>query len=213
MSDIKDLRREYKQGGLRSKDLPENPLKLFELWLEQAQNAGLMDPTAMVVATVDERGMPFQRTVLLKKFDEQGFVFFTNTGSRKASHIKQNNKVSLLFPWTDLDRQVAICGIAKPLPTADVMRYFASRPKDSQIGAWVSEQSSRISARGVLEAKFLEMKNKFSKGEVPLPTFWGGYVIEPESIEFWQGGDRRLHDRFIFDKDDNGHWQNERLAP
>lgn len=212
MTDLSDIRREYTKGGLRRSELPEDPMALFERWMEQAKAAELTDPTAMCVATVDEHGQPYQRIVLLKRFDEQGFVFFTNLGSRKAAQLKQNAHISLLFPWHPLERQVAVTGIAEPLSTAEVLKYFVTRPKESQIAAWVSAQSSKLSARQVLEAKFMEMKQKFSSGEVPLPSFWGGYLVRPASIEFWQGGEHRLHDRFIYEKTAAG-WDIERLAP
>ncbi|GIU52698.1 MULTISPECIES: pyridoxamine 5'-phosphate oxidase [Shewanella] len=212
MNDLTDIRREYTQGGLRRNDLPNNPMDLFTLWIEQAKQAELTDPTAMCVATVDEHGQPFQRIVLLKKFDDDGFVFFTNLESRKATQLANNAKTSLLFPWHPLERQVAVTGEAEPLSMIEVTKYFMSRPKDSQIAAWVSKQSSKISARQALEGKFNEMKSKFAKGEVPLPKFWGGYRIKAESIEFWQGGERRLHDRFIYQKAPSG-WNIDRLAP
>lgn len=214
--DVADSRREYTRGGLRRADLPLEPLPLFEHWLKQACEAKLADPTAMVVATVDEHGQPFQRIVLLKHYDEKGLIFYTNLGSRKAQQLANNNRISLLFPWHVLDRQVIVLGKAERLSTFEVMKYFASRPKDSQIGAWVSQQSSRISARGVLESKFLELKQKFSQGEVPLPSFWGGFRVNVESMEFWQGGEHRLHDRFIYQRDaaetETG-WKIDRLAP
>ncbi|GGP83924.1 pyridoxamine 5'-phosphate oxidase [Shewanella ulleungensis] len=212
MSDLSDIRREYTQGGLRRGDLPVNPMDLFEKWMQQAKDAQLTDPTAMCVATVDETGQPFQRIVLLKRFDDNGFVFFTNLESRKAKQIGINSKISLLFPWHPLERQVAVIGEAEPLSMLDVAKYFMSRPKDSQIAAWVSKQSSKISARQALEGKFAEMKAKYAQGEVPLPKFWGGYLVRPSSIEFWQGGEHRLHDRFIYSKADND-WQIDRLAP
>ncbi|PKH29966.1 MULTISPECIES: pyridoxamine 5'-phosphate oxidase [unclassified Shewanella] len=212
MSDLSDIRREYTQGGLRRANLPVNPMDLFEQWMQQAKDAQLTDPTAMCVATVDEDGQPFQRIVLLKKFDDNGFVFFTNLESRKAKQIAINSKVSLLFPWHPLERQVAVLGQAEPLSMLDVAKYFMSRPKDSQIAAWVSKQSSKISARQALEGKFAEMKAKFAQGEVPLPKFWGGYLVRPASIEFWQGGEHRLHDRFIYTKTD-ADWNIDRLAP
>ncbi len=216
MTDLSDIRREYNQGGLRREQLPLDPIELFSLWMEQARDANLTDPTAMSVATVDASGQPFQRIVLLKRFDERGFVFFTNLESRKAQHIEANSKVSLLFPWHNLERQVHITGTAKPLSNAEVVKYFISRPKESQIAAWVSKQSSKISARQALESKFAEMKAKFVKGEVPLPKFWGGYLVEADSIEFWQGGEHRLHDRFMYTKsltDTDAQWQIDRLAP
>jgi pyridoxamine 5'-phosphate oxidase len=212
MSDLSDIRREYTQGGLRRANLPTNPMDLFEQWMQQATEAQLTDPTAMSIATVDEDGQPFQRIVLLKKFDDKGFVFFTNLESRKAKQLAVNSKISLLFPWHALDRQVAVLGQAEPLSILDVAKYFMSRPKDSQIAAWVSKQSSKISARQALEGKFAEMKAKYAQGEVPLPKFWGGYLVRPSSIEFWQGGEHRLHDRFIYTNTD-ADWNIDRLAP
>lgn len=211
-ADIADIRREYTRGGLRRSDLPANPLDLFERWLKQACDAKLADPTAMSVATVDEHGQPYQRIVLLKHYDEKGMVFYTNMGSRKAHHLENNPRISLLFPWHMLERQVIVLGRIEKLPALEVLKYFHSRPKDSQIGAWVSKQSSRISARGVLESKFLELKQKFQNGEVPLPSFWGGFRVVIDSVEFWQGGEHRLHDRFFYQRQDEG-WQIDRLAP
>ncbi len=172
LQQIAHLRREYTRGGLRRHDLPAEPLALFERWLRQACDAKLADPTAMVVATVDENSQPYQRIVLLKHYDEKGLVFYTNLGSRKAHQIEKNPRISLLFPWHMLERQVMVIGKAERLSTLEVVKYFHSRPRDSQIGAWVSQQSSRISARGILESKFLELKQKFQQGEVPLPSFW-----------------------------------------
>lgn len=211
--ELEDIRREYSKGGLRRQDLLADPIDQFNAWLAQAVEAKLTDPTAMTVATVDESGQPFQRIVLLKNVDKSGFVFYTNLGSRKAQHIEANSKVSLHFPWHPLERQVHITGVAEKLSTLENMKYFTSRPKDSQLAAIASKQSSRISARGVLEGKYLELKKKFEKGEIPVPSFWGGYRIRPESIEFWQGGEHRLHDRFLFTDDNEGHWDIERLAP
>ncbi|UKE84193.2 pyridoxamine 5'-phosphate oxidase [Pectobacterium colocasium] len=211
-ADIADIRREYTRGGLRRSDLPANPLDLFERWLKQACDAKLADPTAMSVATVDEYGQPYQRIVLLKHYDEKGMVFYTNMGSRKAHHLENNPRISLLFPWHMLERQVMVLGRVEKLPALEVLKYFHSRPKDSQIGAWVSKQSSRISARGVLESKFLELKQKFQNGEVPLPSFWGGFRVVIDSVEFWQGGEHRLHDRFFYQRQEEG-WQIDRLAP
>ncbi|WP_394244975.1 pyridoxamine 5'-phosphate oxidase [Vibrio astriarenae] len=210
--DIADIRREYSRDGLRRNDLKDDPIDQFSLWLQQAIDVGMTDPTAMTVATVDERGQPFQRIVLLKNLDQQGFVFYTNLGSRKAQHIGHNNRVSLHFPWHPLERQVHVTGVAEKLSSVENMKYFLSRPKESQLAAIASKQSSRISARGVLEAKYLELKQKFEKGDVPVPSFWGGYRIKPESIEFWQGGEHRLHDRFLYSSIEN-QWDIERLAP
>ncbi|UTV30774.1 pyridoxamine 5'-phosphate oxidase [Photobacterium atrarenae] len=210
--ELSDIRREYTRGGLRRDDLPEEPLRLFDKWLQQAVEAQLTDPTAMTVATVDPQGQPYQRIVLLKHFDQNGFVFYTNLGSRKAAQLEENPRISLHFPWHPLERQVHITGEVEKLSKMEVMKYFSSRPKESQIAAWASKQSSRISARQALEGKFMELKQKFAKGEVPLPTFWGGYRVKVSSIEFWQGGANRLHDRFLFTREGE-QWQIERLAP
>ncbi|MEQ4582098.1 MAG: pyridoxamine 5'-phosphate oxidase [Pantoea agglomerans] len=209
---IAHLRREYTRGGLRRKDLPDDPIALFEQWLSQACEAKLPDPTAMTVATVDEQGQPWQRIVLLKHYDAQGMVFYTNLGSRKALQLAHNPRISLHFPWHYLERQVMVLGEVEKLSPLEVLKYFHSRPRDSQIGAWVSKQSSRISARGILEGKFLELKQKFQQGEVPLPSFWGGYRVKFHTMEFWQGGEHRLHDRFIYQLD-HGGWKIDRLAP
>ncbi|MUK25062.1 pyridoxamine 5'-phosphate oxidase [Aliivibrio fischeri] len=210
--ELEDIRRDYSLGGLRRADLPQEPVELFELWLKQAVEAKLTDPTAMTVATVDENGQPFQRIVLLKHFDKTGFVFYTNLGSRKAQQLEQHSKISLHFPWHPLERQVHITGTAEKLTALENMKYFTSRPKESQIAAWASKQSSRLTARSALEGKYLELKQKFAKGEIPVPKFWGGFRIKIDSIEFWQGGDHRLHDRFLYSKDQND-WQIDRLAP
>ncbi|NLS11939.1 pyridoxamine 5'-phosphate oxidase [Vibrio sp. SM6] len=210
--ELADIRREYSRGGLRRKDLLANPVEQFNLWLEQAVNAKLTDPTAMTVATVDETGQPFQRIVLLKNVEANGFVFYTNLASRKAEQIAHNHKVSLHFPWHPLERQVHITGVAEKLSTVENIKYFTSRPKESQLAAIASHQSSRISARGVLEGKFLELKQQFAKGEIPVPKFWGGYRVIPQTIEFWQGGEHRLHDRFLFSRESGG-WHIDRLAP
>lgn len=211
--DLTDIRREYTKGGLRRDDLPREPLALFNKWLQQAVDANLPDPTAMTVATVNADGQPFQRIVLLKDVNNDGFIFYTNLGSRKAEQLQINNKISLHFPWHILERQVHVTGHVEQLSTLEVMKYFSSRPKESQIAAWASKQSSRLSARQALEGKFFELKQKFSAGEVPLPSFWGGYRVKFDSIEFWQGGKHRLHDRFIYLRNDNNDWDIERLAP
>jgi pyridoxamine 5'-phosphate oxidase len=167
----------------------------------------------MSLATVDAQGQPWQRMVLLKLFDDKGFVFFTNYSSRKAEQIAGNNRVSLLFPWQALGRQVKVTGTAAKISAAESMKYFATRPRGSQIGAWASQQSQVIKSRAMLDAMFDEMKHKFLDGEVPLPSFWGGYRVSPETIEFWQARESRLHDRFIYRRDDEAHWFTERLAP
>ena len=209
---LQDNRREYDYGKLTRESLLDNPFEQFRLWMDQALEAGIQDPTAMSVATVDSSGKPWQRMVLLKEFDQRGFVFYTNLGSRKAHEIEGNPQVSLHFPWLQLDRQVIVGGRAERLSTVDVMKYFLSRPKGSQLAAWASKQSSRINSRQALETQFAQVKEKFSKGEIPLPDFWGGYRVVPEEIEFWQGGEQRLHDRFSYGLD-NGDWEISRLSP
>lgn len=189
-------------------------MEQFTQWFEQAQKTDIPDSTAMVLATVNEKGQPSQRTVLLKYYDERGFVFFTNFASRKAEEIKVNQQVSLIFVWLDLERQVIINGLAEKVSTAESAKYFMSRPKDSQMAAWVSSQSHPISSRQMLMQKFNEMKTKIGEGKVPLPSFWGGYRVQPTEIEFWQGRKNRLHDRFLYTRDGrSGSWSNERLAP
>ncbi len=211
---LSDIRREYALNGLDRADLAGNPIEQFNLWLQQAIEFGLTDPTAMTVATVDENGQPHQRIVLLKDVDDRGFVFYTNLGSRKAIHLQNNDRISLHFPWHAMERQVHITGRAEKLSAMENMKYFTSRPKESQLAAWASKQSSRISARSVLEGKYMELKAQFAAGKIPVPTFWGGYRIKFDSIEFWQGGEHRLHDRFIYQKSDGQlEWDIARLAP
>ena len=209
---LQDNRCEYDYGKLSRESLLDNPFEQFKLWMAQAIEADIQDPTAMSVATVNAEGKPWQRMVLLKDFDERGFVFYTNLGSRKAAEIKGNAQVSLHFPWLQLDRQVIVGGCAERLSTVDVLKYFLSRPKGSQLAAWASKQSSRVNSRQALETQFEQVKEKFSKGEIPLPDFWGGYRVVPQEIEFWQGGENRLHDRFCF-KRENDQWDIARLSP
>jgi pyridoxamine 5'-phosphate oxidase len=211
--DIKNFRREYVQGGLRRDDLHDNPLTQFETWLNQVVESDLIDPTAMVVSTVSAEGQPSQRIVLLKHLDDDGFVFYTNYGSRKADEIAENNRVSLLFPWNALERQVKVCGRAEKISAAESLKYFLSRPRDSQLAAWASDQSRKISSRDFLMTQLAHMKEKFSEGEVPLPDFWGGIRVRPHEIEFWQGGEHRLHDRFEYRLQGDGEWEVQRLAP
>ncbi|BFM14725.1 pyridoxamine 5'-phosphate oxidase [Maricurvus nonylphenolicus] len=210
---LEDVRREYLRGGLKREDLAEDPITQFEAWLKQAIDAEIQDPTAMTVATVNANGQPSQRIVLLKQVNQKGFVFYTNYESRKAKEIEANPLVSLHFPWHMLERQVKICGRAERVSTAESLKYFLSRPEESQLAAWASEQSRPVSSRQVLMQQFNAIKNKFSKGEIPLPDFWGGYRVVPSSIEFWQGGANRLHDRFEYQRQDDNSWEIERLAP
>ncbi len=215
---LAELRREYSQNGLSREMLDPDPIAFFRVWFNQATDAGLLEPNAMILATVGKDQQPTQRTVLLKAYDERGFVFFTNYTSRKAQQIAENQQVSALFLWLPLERQVAITGQAVRISTMESLAYFASRPLGSRLGAWVSQQSKVIPSRKLLDQKFEEMRQKFADGKVPLPDFWGGYRIEPRTVEFWQGNASRLHDRFLYTerRDANEHrvgWQIDRLSP
>ena len=208
-----DLRQQLMAQGVTQNELQANPLKQFENWYNQTIASNIYEPGAMSLATVDSDGQPWQRIVLLKLFDEKGFVFFTNYESRKAQHIAANNKVSLLFPWHVLGRQVKITGQAEKVSSAESLKYFSTRPRGSQIGAWASPQSQMINSRSILESMVESMKKKYADNEVPLPPFWGGYRVKPDSYEFWQARDSRLHDRFIYQKNASASWYIERFAP
>lgn len=210
--DLEAMRRSYERAQLNEDTADSNPFQQFANWFEDAQNAQLLEPNAMIVATVDADGYPDTRTVLLKGFSEQGFVFYTNYGSQKAKQLAQNPNVSLQFLWLPLERQVKIRGRAVKLSQAESLKYFLSRPRGSQIGAWVSEQSKVISNKSILLSQFEKMKQKFQHGDIPLPDFWGGYRIEPTQFEFWQGGQDRLHDRLQY-RIDHQQWVRERLSP
>jgi pyridoxamine 5'-phosphate oxidase len=211
--DVAQLRREYRQAGLRREDLDPDPIAQFRRWLTEAMNAELPEPNAMVLATSDGNRCS-SRTVLLKAFDERGFVFFTNYGSRKARDIASQDQVSLLFPWYAIERQVEILGRAERISAAESLAYFASRPRGSRLGAWVSAQSAVIDSRRMLEMQWQAMQRRFAMGEIPLPSFWGGFRVCPLEIEFWQGRENRLHDRFRFLRgNEQENWRIERLAP
>lgn len=209
---IAALRQEYTKASLDIDSVDKDPIVQFEKWFLEAQESQILEPNAMVLSTVNQKNEPFQRTVLMKALDARGIVFYTNYSSRKATQIKANNQVSVLFPWYGLERQVAISGIAEKISTKESFKYFTSRPHGSQLGAWVSQQSSVISSRSILETKLAEMKRKFKEGKVPLPDFWGGYLIKPITVEFWQGRQNRLHDRILYEKDGDD-WKISRLAP
>lgn len=212
MSNIADLRKEYQRAELDLDNVRENPMDQFDLWFEQALKGDIIEPNAMVVGTSDASGQTYQRTVLLKAFDHQGFVFYTNYKSRKAKQISENARVSLLFPWYALERQVIIQGTAEKVSHKESLQYFMSRPTGSQLGAWVSHQSQVITSRSILEMKLAEMKQKFKDGRIPLPDFWGGFRVVPHTIEFWQGRPSRLHDRIEFVKKGD-QWSAHRLSP
>lgn len=209
--DLNALRREFTSTGLSHEQMDANPFIQFETWMEQATEADLTLPNAMSLATSNADEVSI-RTVLLKSFNDKGFVFFTNYESKKSKQIQENPKAALLFPWLDLERQVKISGSVEKISTLESIKYFSSRPKDSQLSAWASNQSSGISSRQVLLSQFNAMKNKFKQGKIPLPDFWGGYRVVPQRIEFWQGRENRLHDRFVYIKQGDS-WAIERLAP
>jgi len=211
--DVSKMQVEYTRGKLERDDLKPDPVDQFSLWLEQACQAGIREPNAMTLATVGGDGRPSVRTVLLKGFDARGFVFFTNLESTKARQIAENANVALLFLWLALERQASIRGRAERLSTAETVKYFVTRPLGSQLAAWASNQSRVISSRQILEMKWHEMKRKFAEGRVPLPSFWGGFRVEPMEVEFWQGRTNRLHDRFLYTRQSDGSWKIERLAP
>lgn len=210
---IADLRREYTTLGLKSEDLDPNPIAQFRLWFDQAREAGLLEPNAMTLATADRSGFVTARTVLLKAYDDRGFVFFTNYTSQKALQIAENPHAALLFPWLPLERQVSVSGRVEKISTTESLAYFMSRPLGSRVGAWVSHQSQVVSSRKLLETKFHEMMEKFRNKEVPLPDFWGGFRVVPQQIEFWQGGAYRLHDRFRYVRAEGENWEINQLQP
>jgi len=208
------VRDELMAQGLTRAELHSDPLQQFQKWYEFAIATDLPEPNAMSLCTVNERGQPSVRTVLLKLYDARGFVFFTNYESRKAQEIERNPQVAMLFPWVALARQVQISGRAERISTAESLKYFMTRPRGSQLGAWSSPQSQVIRSRALLEAKVAEIAHKFGAGEIPLPDFWGGYRVVPTQIEFWQGRDSRLHDRFCYQRNTEAQtWIIERLAP
>jgi len=209
---IDQSRREYARGPLELEHLEADAMAQFEKWFGEACERIDLEPNAMTLATVDGAGAPAVRTVLLKFFDRDGFVFFTNLASRKAVHIEGNKRVALLFWWSELERQIEIDGVAERISSVEAAKYFVTRPRGSQLGAWVSHQSQVLTSRKALEMKLDEMKRKFVNREVPLPSFWGGYRVVPRSIEFWQGQPSRLHDRFQYVREGEG-WQVVRLAP
>ena len=210
---LESQRREYLSGGLRRGDLAADPLDQFGRWMQQALEAEVPDPTAMAAATVSADGQPSQRIVLLKHFDERGFVFYTNFESRKALELAGNPRISLLFPWNAINRQIKICGTAERIGRVESTAYFAARPRPSQLAAMASRQSRVLESREKLLAAFREFDERYRGAEVPLPEDWGGYRVDAHEYEFWQGRPDRLHDRFRYSTGAAGDWIIERLAP
>lgn len=211
--DLSLFREEYLKETLHRRDLAATPFEQFDIWFQQALKAGIPEPNAMSIATATPDGRPSLRTVLLKYYDDRGYVFFTNYGSRKGREIEENPEVCMMLPWVVLERQIIVYGRAEKISRAESLRYFLTRPKESQLGAWVSQQSQVVSGRKLLMMKLQELKHKFAEGEVPLPSFWGGYRIVPHHMEFWQGGPGRVHDRFMYARRSSGSWEIERLQP
>ena len=230
-----DFREDYRRGALDRAALDANPLAQFETWFREAtgeksssrwrkigialyklwsavRNHRPADVNAMTLATVDKNGKPSSRTVLLKSVDERGFIFFTNYDSRKGSELAENPHAALTFFWSDLERQVCVAGSVTKLPAAESEAYFKSRPRGSRIAAWASNQSAPVADRAVLETKWRELEKQFP-GDIPLPPNWGGFILQPERIEFWQGRPSRLHDRFHYARQADGAWKIERLSP
>ena len=213
LPELTGLRNEYGAHGLRRSDLHTDPIKQFSAWFAAALAAGIRDVNAMTLATASAEGRPSARIVLLKGFDERGFVFFTNHDSEKGQQIEANPYVALVFYWVLLERQIRISGPVERTSREDSAAYFHSRPVGSRLGAWVSRQSEVIDARRILDSRLTEMTERFQDGEIPLPPHWGGYRVNPDKIEFWQGRPNRLHDRFRYSRQENGPWQIDRLAP
>jgi pyridoxamine 5'-phosphate oxidase len=205
-------RADYTGSGLAEDDLLADPFAMFDRWYAEARDAGIHEPNAMVVATASADAVPSVRLVLLKGVSADGFVFFTNMGSRKGQELAANPRVALLFPWHPLERQVRVDGTASLLPREAVAAYFGTRPRGSQLGAWASHQSTVVSGREELDAAYAEVEARYDGGEVPVPDEWGGYLVRPEAMEFWQGRPGRMHDRLVYRRDGES-WKTQRLAP
>ncbi|MFD7877071.1 pyridoxamine 5'-phosphate oxidase [Streptomyces sp. NPDC059378] len=209
------MRKQYREEGLAESDLAATPVQQFARWFKQAAaEAHLFEPNAMIVSTVDEEGRPSSRTVLLKQFDEHGFVFYTNYDSRKGRDLAGNPNISLLFPWHPMERQVIVQGVARRTGRDETAAYFRTRPHGSQLGAWASTQSSVVPSRAGLDASYAELEGRYPQGEqVPVPPHWGGFRVTPRTVEFWQGRENRLHDRLRYVAQADGGWRTERLSP
>ena len=209
---LSDMRKDYGIAGLVEKDLEKNPFRQFEKWFQEAEAAKIVEPNAMTLATVNRDGQPSARTVLLKGCDGRGFVFYSNYESRKGRELEANPRVTLLFPWVPMERQIIIEGTVARVAREEAEAYFHSRPRTSQIAAWASPQSTPVAGRAVLEESYRTVEKKYEGREVPLPPQWGGYRVAPEIIEFWQGRRSRLHDRLRYRRE-AGEWVVDRLAP
>jgi pyridoxamine 5'-phosphate oxidase len=210
---LADLRKDYALAGLNEKDLARDPFRQFEKWFQEAEAAKITEPNAMTLATANREGRPSARTVLLKGLDGRGFVFYTNYEGRKGRELEANPRASLVFPWIVLERQVIIEGTITKVAREESAAYFHSRPRASQLGAWVAQQSVVIPGRATLEEAMKALEKKHTGADVPLPPNWGGYRVAPETIEFWQGRRSRLHDRLRYRREKDGSWIVERLAP
>ncbi|HKI01041.1 MAG TPA: pyridoxamine 5'-phosphate oxidase [Thermoanaerobaculia bacterium] len=210
---VADIRREYARAGLSEEDLAADPVEQFRLWLEQVQAVEPLELTAMTLATADPEGRPSARVVLLKGFDERGFVFFTNYESHKARELTANPRAALVFYWAVLDRQVRIEGTVERTSREESEAYFDSRPRGSRLGAWASPQSRPVSGRQEIERLLEDAAGRFADGDIPLPDFWGGFRVRHETVELWQGRPNRLHDRLRYVREPEGGWRIERLAP
>lgn len=210
---LHDLRKDYSLAGLLEEDLDADPIAQFRTWFADAQDAKGIEPNAMTLATADRDGNPSARTVLLKGLDEQGFVFYSNYQSAKGTQLAENPRAELLFYWAELERQVRVHGTVSKLDAASSESYFRSRPVGNQLGAVVSPQSQVIASRDALDLEYEQLLETYADLEVPMPEYWGGYRVVPESLEFWQGRKSRLHDRLRYRKGTGGHWIIERLAP
>ena len=212
MKEIKNLRVDYSGDLIDIKKLKSNPIKQFEIWFKKAKKENIIEPNAMVLSTISKNNLLNSRTVLLKNITDKGFVFFTNYESRKANDIMHNNNVSLVFLWKKIERQVIIKGKAVKITKRDSKKYFDSRPEKSKIAAWASKQSKELHNSSDLLKRFKNFENKFKNKLIPYPDFWGGYIIHPNSIEFWQGRSSRMHDRILYEKEKN-KWNINRLYP
>lgn len=211
--DVASLRRDYETAGLRRADLHPDPIEQFSSWFAGAVEAALPDVNAITLATATPEGKPSARVVLLKGFDQRGFVFFTNYHSHKGRELDANPQAAFALFWVQLERQIRVSGRVEKTTREESLAYFHSRPRGSQLGAWVSKQSEVIDARRILEARLAEMTERFAEKPIELPAHWGGYRIVPNEIEFWQGRSNRLHDRFRYTRQAGGEWSLERLAP